>query len=48
MKFLTAETQIHPGHNSIVRGPNGDDSIVFHAWDLQMTARRMFIELARH
>jgi beta-xylosidase len=35
---------IGPGHNSIVRGPNGDDCIVFHAWDPQMTTRRMFIE----
>lgn len=35
---------IGPGHNSIVRGPGGDDYIVFHAWDPQMTARRMHIE----
>jgi len=35
---------IGPGHNSIVRGPEGDDWIVYHAWDERMTARRMFID----
>jgi beta-xylosidase len=35
---------IGPGHNSIVSAPNGDDFIVYHAWDAQMTARRMFID----
>jgi GH43 family beta-xylosidase len=35
---------IGPGHNSIVRGPDGDDYIVYHAWDAKMTARRMFID----
>lgn len=35
---------IGPGHNSVVRGPDGEDYIVFHAWDSPMTARRMFIE----
>lgn len=35
---------IGPGHNSVVRGPDGSDYIVYHAWDPQMTARRMFIE----
>jgi beta-xylosidase len=34
---------IGPGHNSIVRGPEGNDYIVYHAWDAKMTARRMFI-----
>ena len=33
-----------PGHNSIVRGPDGADAIVYHAWDPGMTARRMFID----
>ncbi len=33
-----------PGHNSIVTGPDGStDYIVYHAWDREMTARRMFI-----
>jgi len=36
--------RIGPGHNSVVRGPDGSDYLVFHAWDPQMTARRMFIE----
>ncbi len=35
---------IGPGHNSIVRGPDGNDYIVFHAWDAQRSARRMFVE----
>ena len=35
---------IGPGHNSIVRGPDGADYIVYHAWDARMTARRMFID----
>ncbi len=35
---------IGPGHNSIVRGPDGEDYIVYHAWDVKMTARRMFID----
>ena len=35
---------IGPGHNSIVTAPNGDDFIVYHAWDAPMRARRMFID----
>jgi GH43 family beta-xylosidase len=35
---------IGPGHNSIVRGPEGEDWIVYHAWDARMAARRMFID----
>jgi beta-xylosidase len=35
---------IGPGHNSIVRGPDGGDWIVYHAWDARMTARRMFMD----
>jgi GH43 family beta-xylosidase len=35
---------IGPGHNSVVRGPDGGDYIVYHAWDPRMTARRMFID----
>lgn len=34
---------IGPGHNSIVAGPDGE-FIVYHAWDLAMTARRMCID----
>jgi beta-xylosidase len=33
-----------PGHNSIVEGPDGQDYIVYHAWDRKMTARHMFID----
>lgn len=35
---------IGPGHNSIVEGPDGSDYIVYHAWDADMTARRMCID----
>jgi len=36
---------IGPGHNSIIRGPDGEtDYIVYHAWDKQMKLRRMFID----
>lgn len=33
-----------PGHNSIVTGPDGEDYIVYHAWDRHHTARRMSID----
>jgi beta-xylosidase len=33
-----------PGHNSVVRGPDGGDYFVYHAWDPQMTARRTYID----
>jgi len=33
-----------PGHNSVVAGPDGADWIVYHAWDLARTARRMCID----
>jgi beta-xylosidase len=33
---------VGPGHNSIITGPDGvTDYMVYHAWDLEMTARRM-------
>lgn len=32
---------IGPGHNSIVEGPGGTTYFVYHAWDPEMTARRM-------
>lgn len=42
---------IGPGHNSVIQvsgetlNPNGTtDYIVYHAWDAQMSARRMFLE----
>ena len=34
-----------PGHNSIGLGPDGEtEYIVYHAWDKELTARRMFID----
>ncbi len=33
-----------PGHNSIISGPDGEDYIVYHAWDKDMKARHMFID----
>ena len=35
---------IGPGHNSITTGPDGQDYLVYHAWDPEMTARRMCID----
>jgi len=35
---------IGPGHNSVVTGPGGGDVMVYHAWDVQHTARRMCID----
>ncbi|HWG86117.1 MAG TPA: glycoside hydrolase family 43 protein, partial [Deinococcales bacterium] len=35
---------VGPGHNSIVRGPDGEDYIVYHAWDEAKTGRRMCID----
>jgi beta-xylosidase len=34
-----------PGHNSIVRGPDGQtEYVVYHAWDPDRQARRMFLD----
>jgi arabinan endo-1,5-alpha-L-arabinosidase len=35
---------IGPGHNSVVRGPDSADWLVYHAWDPAGTARRMWID----
>jgi GH43 family beta-xylosidase len=35
---------IGPGHNSVVVGPDGQDVMVYHAWDVGQTARRMCID----
>lgn len=36
---------IGPGHNSMTASPDGtEDYIVYHAWDVGMTARRMFVD----
>jgi len=33
-----------PGHNCVVSTPDGDDVMVYHAWDAARTARRMHID----
>lgn len=33
-----------PGHTSVVRGPDGCDYVVYHAWDPAFRARRMCID----
>jgi GH43 family beta-xylosidase len=38
---------IGPGHNSVVAGPDGQDVMVYHAWDPKRTARRMCIDPVR-
>ncbi len=39
---------IGPGHNSVVRGPDGEtDFVVYHAWDAAHTARRLCIDPLR-
>ena len=40
----TSSSVIGPGHNSILKGPDGSDYIVYHAWDREMKARRMMID----
>ena len=35
---------VGPGHSSIVVSPNGGDVMVYHAWDAELTARRMCID----
>jgi GH43 family beta-xylosidase len=33
-----------PGHNSLVTGPDGQDYLIYHAWDRAHTARRMAVD----
>jgi beta-xylosidase len=33
-----------PGHNSVVTGPDGQDVVVYHAWDAERSARRLCID----
>ncbi|MDQ3396249.1 MAG: glycoside hydrolase family 43 protein [Deinococcota bacterium] len=35
---------IGPGHNAVVRAPDGEDYLVYHAWDPQKTGRRMCLD----
>ncbi|NHC12221.1 glycoside hydrolase family 43 protein [Motilibacter deserti] len=37
-------TVIGPGHNCVVASPDGQDVMVYHAWDSARTARRMCID----
>lgn len=34
-----------PGHNSIAGSPNGQDYVVYHAWDREMKARRLCLDV---
>jgi beta-xylosidase len=38
---------VGPGHNSVVVGPDGQDVMIYHAWDAEGTARRMFVDPLR-
>jgi beta-xylosidase len=35
---------IGPGHNSIARAPDGQEVVVYHAWDKTRTVRRMCVD----
>lgn len=35
---------VGPGHNSFVTAPDGTTALVYHAWDVERTARRMCID----
>ena len=36
---------IGPGHNSIATGPDNEtEYVIYHAWDKDLTKRRMFID----
>jgi beta-xylosidase len=35
---------VGPGHNSLTVGPDGQDYLVYHAWDCERKARQMFID----
>lgn len=37
-------TVLGPGHNSVARAPDGRLFMVYHAWDVERTARRMCID----
>jgi len=35
---------VGPGHNSVATAPDGREMVVYHAWDREHRARRMFID----
>ncbi len=35
---------IGPGHNSVAKGPDGADWMVYHAWDLEMHGRHLCLD----
>jgi beta-xylosidase len=35
---------IGPGHNSIVRAPDGTDYFIYHAWNKEMTERQLWVD----
>ena len=39
-----ANQVIGPGHNSLVVSPDGQDYLVYHAWDMAQTGRRMCLD----
>jgi GH43 family beta-xylosidase len=39
----TADGYLGPGHNSLTTAPDGRDVIAFHAWDADLTMRRMYL-----
>ncbi len=41
--LATGGDLIGPGHNSVTTDADGDDVIVFHAWDHELTARRLHL-----
>jgi beta-xylosidase len=43
MRTIPGEV-IGPGHNSIVTSREGQDYIVYHAWNAEMTARQMWVD----
>ncbi len=35
---------VGPGHNSVAKGPDGADFVVYHAWDLGMSGRHLCLD----
>ncbi|WP_424952615.1 glycoside hydrolase family 43 protein [Deinococcus sp.] len=43
LKTVTGHV-IGPGHNSLVQAPDGETVVVYHAWDVAQTARRLCVD----